>query len=260
MTGYITIVYSNENSIFGSGELKFDKLSSDFIHGIQLAKRTYIGQSTPNIKSTNVKFDPECVIYQCPAHQYTALSSLDIFDQKSLQVLFTKTNVIMNKRYIIIIKHAKTKLTFAQFDSPDFVSGFFTFLSWLNDSGNNIVYNTFDQTRSYNIAVECLLPIVHRRLLVKQLINELLISDLNNIVWEYVVTKCESKVNDCTTEIDVLSKFDNGVNTRYEIYEDLPTGKGSAFEITTTRDQCIRCAKCRLDDDIKPFLCDVKLI
>lgn len=270
--------------------ITFNNVSKEFIQGLLYAEQ-YLNESylLGDIKST-VKFDDSYRIYTDEGDADDLNISLKNEQGKCTEYirLCEDYDINLNKRYSAIISEGENYTGIAEFDSVDFISGLKTYLSWIaGDDAPTEIFGVFDNMRSCKVNVEPQLAIVDRKVEVKRLIGELLISDFFNTIWEYIASKCHNSSNDlnhCISDIDVIAetcevtpvgrwsddnKLKLNVTNEYnfcrEVFQDSPNGENLHVTNERLRDindkpylMCKGCSGNRVG--VKPFLCKVKFV
>lgn len=219
----------------------FANVSADFIQGLMFVDHIIVDdEQIPGEISTDVKFDSTHFTYVPNDNDDNYISQFDIKWENKQNVckkfvkLCNKYNVNITKRYSTIIYRDSDQIIITQSESPDFIAGVETYLSWIkSESVSILTLGVFDNMRSCHVNVKPQLTTVDKKVEVKQLINEPLISDLFSTIWGYVPTKCwndEGEIFNCVGEID----------------------------ITNDSALCIRCDHNKVG--VKPFLCKVELV
>lgn len=265
MSEYITVEYTNQNSIFldlddldDSEDTKTAnitlRLPIDFIQGFLTGNR--IINDISNI-TTNVIFNPSHIVFRKSFDKVdydrwrvqNRFRRLDFFN-----ALCTIYDINLNMNYAMII-NIEHNTTIIQFDTIDFLDGILTYLEWIISSSHSID-GIFDKSRSYQLNIEDQFPIVNKRSFTKKLLNDLLLSDLTNIIWEYVMSKCNdipSDISSCINEIDIIDENDD----TYTVYEDISDVSGITCICS---DKTSLCYYCRSDVILNPFLSKTTLI
>jgi hypothetical protein len=271
---HIIIEYNIQNSIFGdiddinnsmyvkSKTITLERLSTDFVQGFRSARIIY-GNDPDSIKilGTSVAFDSNNIVFEQHVSKCWATDSR--FNTISnFKQLCDKHNITITKRYSAVIdKYVDDRycvITVIQFNSSQFIDGFVTYWSW-SVQDENIILGIFDNSRSYTLNVEYQLPICNRKHLVKELLDMILLPDLSNMVWEYVVDKCKkrSPIIKCTTEIDIINVAEvDGYLHQYDIYDD----RLDEVRRLISSDEYFECANCEETTSVDPFVCKVTLV
>jgi hypothetical protein len=249
MTKSLTLEYTTNNSIFDlDGNITLKDLSDDFVQGLLVGHNLIYPDSIKII--TDIKVDLSYVTCEQLVDNYTY--SIWRQNKRFEQISFLKAlcilyNIDITKRYLAIFGVNYEEIRFIQFDSLDFLNGLITYFLWSKVS----VYTfhcVFDNDRSYKLNVEWQLPIVHKRLLVRKILSELLLTDLVNIIWEYAVVKCESKYYDA---IKCVNETDTGRASWVSYYNSFSNKSEYADNIF----ECNCCKK-----NTKPYQCVVTLV
>lgn len=250
-------------------DITFNGLSEAFIQGFQLA-RTMIGYNAPaDIVETNIKYDSSDVIYSTNEscfHNNLFVESYNFFDDHiSIKDLVKDSSpekflsfcihrkIGINKQYVmLLVVNSQVSFTvdmkIVQFDSPDFISGFRTYLSWMSGGIRISIYNVYDYNKfeEHKLQIEYQSRLVIKREEIKRVIKDLTLDVIANIVWRYIAIQCKSEYNNgqCITDFIPTDDVDN--DQEY-------TTDGELINLP----ECPYCEKHVIS---KPFLCKVTII
>lgn len=137
-----------------------------------------------------------------------------------------------NKRYLTKIHNSTygSNTILVAFDSLEFLAGLMSYLSWL--CGNGFVIETFQQDLSCNLNIKYLLclPILYNRDKIEEIIELVLLKDIAQIIWSYLVIKC----NGTYGNMKCITLFDS----------DIPL-----------QEKCPGCSRSKTN--INPFICEI---
>jgi hypothetical protein len=270
MKNIITVEYNSSNSIFLDCESSKPETivlneSLEFIHGFSVAEKLYEQRYVSFI----TVLASDIIDRSYTIHKYIVSESdlktwskdrrfEDISFMKALCVIY---KVDITKRYTLTISFHKDDITFIQFKSLDFLNGFVTYTKWSIDIPHRI-HNVFDNSRSYKLNVECQSYTIKKRRIVKKLLGILLLPDICDIIWNYVMNTCESKPDSaikCVTEIDIISDSKDD-KYQYTIFEDISNNMGILRTYTNERTRYPKCSYCKLDSGVRPLLFETTLV
>jgi hypothetical protein len=265
------IIESNDDSIFSGHSsrndfrtITLDRVSPDFIHGFNTFCMIYAHNSHPvKILHTDIVLDSNKIVF----NQIMLATECWTLNSKSNNIaisklFYDKHDIKITKRYSAIIhtilNDSNCSTTVIHFDSTQFLDGLITYWAWFTDN-ENVIWGIFDDLRSYTLNVEYQLPIINKKCLVKEILNILLLPDMSNIIWEYIVDKCK-KYNDvikCVTEIDIINVIKlNDYYCEYHIYNEYSNSVDKSYSSQTY----FECANCRVSTNVEPFKCKVTLV
>lgn len=266
ITYKLDIAYNDTNSIFDkSGSVQLTGLSYEFVQGLCLANTMYDSNERLTISNITAEtLDYHDILLQCIVsdRKYEVLiSNGNIRDPSVFSNLCNNYGLLITKRYLAVIDSKDDRLTIVQFDSMNFLNGVITYKSW-NMLEINLIHAVFDMIdcKNHRLQIEHQLPIVNRRLIAKKLLGDLLISDISDIIWDYVVYKCGTVDNiiECATDIDIVDESISGIK-EYKIYEDLSDTTGNLIDLRVDNISNIQCSYCRYSIE-NPYVSKVTLI
>lgn len=258
---YLEIKYKQDSSIFSTnGTFTFDHVSKDFIQGFHFVENLYnFDFNRISILESNIEPDWHTIVFQSliSKPKYVAIVKNDEFKSyQFLDSLRIKHDIQITKRYTAFIDNKIDRITIVQFDSLDFLNGVITYNAWINER-MNMIDGIFDGDKSLRLNIEHQTSMVDKKLITKQVLDELLIPDIINIVWNYVAIKCNASddILQCITEMDIISdKLMSETEYSYEVYDSIINGIAS---FTSSSKTYIRCFCCRAYNNLKPFKCKV---
>lgn len=257
------VTYNRYNSIFESKESKDSSIlldeSYEFIQGFLLGKYIYKKYNSITKIETNVILDESYLV--CTQLITDNIWTNWIIEKRFRSMKFLKAlcivfNVKDHRQYNAILGIDSNELIFIQFDSLRFLNGLMTYISWSIKSC--ALYAVFDNSNNYKVNIQHTTWTHDLKLYIHEVLN-MLLSDLIDIVWKYLVVKCQSAIDGvvkCTNYTYVVNINEQSTSWNYTVYNNFP----DTSNVITYTDNGLQCAYCRLSGNIEPLPCVTALV
>jgi hypothetical protein len=263
---HIEVSYCGDNSIFiEHGVTTLTNVSDDFIHGFNFVHALYDIDHQFSVKVINGGdiIDYMDILLQCITsdNKYDFWTNGKIKSYDAFSHLCDKYDITVYKRYAAIVSNKYCRLTVVQFDSLDFLNAVITYWMW-NMANTHLIHGVIDviNRKSYQIHTENRICLINKRSTIKKILSDILISDIINMIWGYIMNICESECSGivkCVNEIDITNEvvIDKGYRTSVYIDEF-----NTEETVSSSLKWVIRCPSCSFSNSNKPYLWKVKLV
>jgi hypothetical protein len=272
------VICNRGNSIFDEEKLvTLQRISDDFIRGFMFAGTLYkVAKrfSVPFINADEL-LDDDVIALQCKISDADYGYLMDkkmVRDFNTFSSICNKHDIMISKRYAAITDNRYCRLTIVEFDSTQFLDGVATYNIW-NCAEEDIIHAVFDMknAKSHKLQIYDQPSEVSKKSVANDILKYYMISDIFNIIWDYIVTICESDADEskdesddklvkCVNEIDVVSELITDKFRQTEVYFDRLNISSIFKENINARKPAIKCPSCCFLKENKPVTCVVKLV